>query len=340
MDLKCSGVSPRSALHRSKKRGATAAALKIAVLCGLTLSVASGCGDDFTGAEVVCHKGDTRECLGPGACKGAQECTATGSGFQPCQCSDGATQGGNGGQGSEPAHGIAGASLGGNPAIASGGETADGGTTAITVAGASGNVGDAGAGGTREPVSDCSPIGNVGCSASQNCSLDDGKPRCVSAGTKAELATCSQTKECGPGLFCQFGNCIRACSETADCSASGAAHQCGPGKSYPALPAPLVGSCARTCDPLAQDCPSGLACYLGSCLRPVAARAQGAQCDWSTQCGEGLDCLLDLDLDGHPDCNKYCSTTAPSPCGQGFVCYPVQESFPSVPASWGTCYPQ
>ena len=34
----------------------------------------------------VCIPGATQECLGPGACRGAQACSADGQGYEPCDC--------------------------------------------------------------------------------------------------------------------------------------------------------------------------------------------------------------------------------------------------------------
>lgn len=325
--------------HQSEKSGSLAArtrvfrvTMKLALLGGVALSVAGGCGDDFSGAEVVCHKGDTRECLGPGACKGAQECTATGSGFQPCQCGDGAAHGGDGGQGSSP-EATSGASTGGN-STTPGGAPGAGGTGESATGGTMSEGGAGGAGGSA-PQYECSPFDNEGCTASQNCSLDTGEAACVSAGTKTQLAACTTTSECAPGLLCQFRNCVKVCSTTEDCTVASASLKCGLGRGYPEFA--LVGSCVKACDVLTQDCPAGQGCYLGSCLTAVSAGAQGGYCDWGTECAKGLDCLGDSDGDSVPNCNKYCSTTAQNPCGQGFVCYPLAEAFPGVPAAWGIC---
>lgn len=44
----------------------------------------------------VCQTGDTRTCLGPGACVGAQSCLSDGSGYGDCDCGS-AGAGGSGG---------------------------------------------------------------------------------------------------------------------------------------------------------------------------------------------------------------------------------------------------
>lgn len=39
----------------------------------------------------LCVPGATQECLGPGACRGAQACLADGDGYGPCDCGNGST---------------------------------------------------------------------------------------------------------------------------------------------------------------------------------------------------------------------------------------------------------
>jgi hypothetical protein len=41
-------------------------------------------------AAAVCVPGATQECLGPGACKGAQACRDNGAGYMPCDCGNAA----------------------------------------------------------------------------------------------------------------------------------------------------------------------------------------------------------------------------------------------------------
>jgi hypothetical protein len=42
--------------------------------------------------ERLCVPGATQECLGPGACRGAQACSADGNGYGPCDCGPAAPQ--------------------------------------------------------------------------------------------------------------------------------------------------------------------------------------------------------------------------------------------------------
>lgn len=99
----------------------------------------------------VCVAGDTQECVGPGACAGAQECLADRSGWSECDCGAGVGNAGNGGTN------VGGTSAGGtsNGGNAQGG-TANGGaggnlSAGGTAQGGSGGVPNtAGAGGSGE----------------------------------------------------------------------------------------------------------------------------------------------------------------------------------------------
>jgi hypothetical protein len=305
----------------------------VALFLGGALSVAGGCGDDAE-SSAACGVGDTRECLGPGACKGAQECKPDGSGFEPCACGTGGTSD-KGGEGNDPSPGIAGSAtvamggtagteMGGAPGTAGSGEEPLGGTAS-----------EGGAGGS--PVEyECHPIGNVGCDASHNCSIDGGvDPQCVTAGTKDVLEACTNTGECAPGLSCHLNNCLKVCAETDDCESADATIKCGLG--FENEQVGLIGSCVKNCDVLTQNCPEGQACYLGSCLTPTLAHTQAGDCGFATDCAEGLDCLANIDDDNDTDCTKYCSTAVQNPCGQGFMCYALNEVFATVPATWGVC---
>lgn len=303
---------------------------RLALLLGLALGVAGGCGEDAASTnDPVCRVGDTRECLGPGACKGAQECREDGSGFQPCEC--GGTQN-QGGEGPDPTP----------PSEAGSGGKATGGAPGTGASGAPGTDGvggapEGGAGGGSAVEYECHPVGNVGCDATQNCSVDAGEPACVNAGAKAQLEACTQTSECGPGLICHFNNCLKACAQTADCGAADASIRCAWTLDRAELELGPVGGCVRGCNPITQDCPNGQACYLGACMTPTLARAQGDTCRLPTDCDEGLECLTDLDGDAQNDCSEYCSTAAQDPCGEGRACFAINQAFPNAPADWGLC---
>lgn len=118
--------------------------------------IASACGSDEGGdTDAKCAQGDTRACLGPGQCNGAQSCTADGT-WSACDCGGSGGAGGTGGTGGSSTGGSGGAGTGG----AAGGDGS---------AGTGGSAGDAsadGAGGgtqwkddpcpTKKPIIDCS----------------------------------------------------------------------------------------------------------------------------------------------------------------------------------------
>jgi hypothetical protein len=76
----------------------------------------------------ACGLGETRACLGPGACSGAQECRGDRSGFGPCDCGSGSGGAGSGGT-SSGGIGSGGAPLAGGGQAGTGGESGSGGTS-------------------------------------------------------------------------------------------------------------------------------------------------------------------------------------------------------------------
>ncbi len=133
---------------------------------GGSMDGAAGATAGNGGAAGVCIPGDTKTCVGPGACQGGQVCEKSGLGFGPCDC------GSNGGSGSgNGASGASGSSASGGTAGTSGGS---GGGVPKTCAETSGNVGCCGPndvvyfcndGGTVEAVQ-CTP-GSCGWLASK-----------------------------------------------------------------------------------------------------------------------------------------------------------------------------
>jgi hypothetical protein len=47
-------------------------------------------------SDRLCVPGETQECLGPGACRGAQSCLPDGNGYGPCDCGNALTHGPSG----------------------------------------------------------------------------------------------------------------------------------------------------------------------------------------------------------------------------------------------------
>ncbi len=302
------------------------------LLVGSVLAVAAGCDDTpYTDAS-NCHQGDTRECVGPGACKGAQECLPTGLGFASCECAnEGTPDGGGSGEAGATSQGAMGGDAVGGMETNPGGAPGSGGAGEPMVDGGAGGGG--GAGGAPIEYA-CDPIGNVGCTASQNCSLDGPERACVPAGAKTLLAKCDLTSECAPGLLCHLRNCVKPCTKVAQCTATDPSTTCTMGLPHTEHGIEFVGACLKSCDVTTQNCPAGQACYLGSCMTPALAQTEGSACEYPTECAKGLGCL------GHGDvvtCLKYCSTSAQDPCAVGSSCVSLVDAFPNLPADWGVC---
>ena len=98
----------------------------LALLTPLWL-IASACGSDSGGddASGKCQQGDTRACLGPGQCNGAQSCNADGS-WGACDCGGSGGAGGSGGGGAGGSGGVAGADGSAGTGGSSGDASADG----------------------------------------------------------------------------------------------------------------------------------------------------------------------------------------------------------------------
>jgi len=80
-------------------------------------SVAAGAGNaphdevretaaDLPPPDRLCIPGVTQECLGPGACRGAQACLADGNGYGPCDCGNASTHAQSGSPLSTPDGGV------------------------------------------------------------------------------------------------------------------------------------------------------------------------------------------------------------------------------------------
>ena len=124
---------------------------------GTSLTLAGGCGGDSegggnagssTGGAGMCTAGDTRACVGPGACQGGQLCGPDGS-WGSCDCGAGGTGGAGGGTG-----GSGGASGAGGGTGGSGGASgAGGGSGGASDAGDGAAGADAGCTPTKTEVS-------------------------------------------------------------------------------------------------------------------------------------------------------------------------------------------
>lgn len=162
---------------------------------------ATGCGVDTgtdaaggNGGTPACAPGESKACVGPGACQGGQQCLANGSGFAACDCGSdaggaaGAGQGGSGGTGG---------------AAATGGTSNTGGTGGTNTGGAAGSGGlvDGGLDAAADPCAGISPLGTctatntvkycfvptgqgeaqivaLSCSAFESCTVESGVAAC------------------------------------------------------------------------------------------------------------------------------------------------------------------
>ena len=157
-------------------------------------------------------------------------------------------------------------------------------------------------------------------------------PYCAKSGTLMPGAPClgNQQAECAPGSVCVENYNARdafACADYCNASDTNAADFCGkacPG-SYIFLEdqqsgAVVGGFCepgtGDSCDPLAQACPDGQACYSWQPSRCLAAGelAQGAVCQFANDCAPGLACIGST---AQHYCSPYCDvapTTGESAC--------------------------
>jgi hypothetical protein len=117
----------------------------------------SGTGASSGNPDPECVAGDTRECSGPGACQGAQECNEDRTGWTTCDCGSAtggtAGDGGSGGDGATTGSGGDGATTGNGGA--SGGRGATGGNGGSGATGGSitlPGTGSTSTGGNGEPV--------------------------------------------------------------------------------------------------------------------------------------------------------------------------------------------
>lgn len=71
------------------------ATLRLLLACGLL----AACGTSKADDGAACEAGATRECVGPGACKGGQQCLEDGSAWGACSCGDPPGSAGSNGMG-------------------------------------------------------------------------------------------------------------------------------------------------------------------------------------------------------------------------------------------------
>ncbi|MCC6214092.1 MAG: hypothetical protein IT376_04445 [Polyangiaceae bacterium] len=187
------------------------------------------------GGTQTCVPGDSKGCVGPGACTGYQVCAQDGSRYEPCNCGTGGSGGGAGAGGSAGSAGAAGTA---------------GAAGAAGAAGSAGAGGAAGAAGAGAEVS-CGEATPTDCSAGDVCCVVQGSPdtctasgscTCSGFGCTFLEVTCDGPEDCpgsqvccgtfvqgpGPGgsrytsvvcaATCDGGNERRLCHSDNDCS--------------------------------------------------------------------------------------------------------------------------
>lgn len=144
-----------------------------AISIGFVVAFAfAACGSETSSSEDGCEPQSTRECVGPGACKGGQSCDADRK-WSACNCGTGGTGGtsgasgsGGSGGGGAPGGGGTGGTAGGTGGISGGTGGVSGGTGGMSGAGGTpsggGTAGDASTGGASADASDATVDTGVG----------------------------------------------------------------------------------------------------------------------------------------------------------------------------------
>lgn len=149
----------------------------------------------------------------------------------------------------------------------------------------------------------CDPFASRPCPSGQACIPDRTEgTRCttLSFSPDAEGAVCALDNDCAMGLACMGGpgglRCRRLCraGSTTDCTAGTVC-----GAIYDASD-PCLRYCMQSCDPYAQDCPTGQACVrfapatgearIDACLDEGAV-AIGGSCVYADDCVRGGACI-------------------------------------------------
>jgi hypothetical protein len=183
----------------------------------------------------------------------------------------------------------------------------------------------------------CVPYGSTGGNWDANkCVpiLGDGQPAeaCTYDGTAEATDTCGASSLCWDVLEIDgeaVGTCAPFCKGTPDDPI------CAEGTSCLIANMGSITLCIATCDPIAQDCPEGQACFWANngfnCIFTQDSLL-GVPCDMIADCGQGLVCL---DAEVLPECaasaccGQWCSLSDPDPdpvCDwEGTECAPFWE---------------
>lgn len=138
------------------------------------------------------------------------------------------------------------------------------------------------------------------------------------------------TDSCGAGLHCWDvmdvdGQPQGVC--TAFCSGSADNPTCNPGTSCLIANDGSINLCIVTCDPLQQDCGSGLACFWANndfnCIFTTQDIPLGDPCGFINDCVAGTGCLaaeVMPNCNGSACCGAFCDLSDPTCMQQGTEC--------------------
>lgn len=188
----------------------------------------------------------------------------------------------------------------------------------------------------------CMPYANDGGGAfnATHCTPIDDDPRAPGEPCTVVGSPVSGIDDCERGAMCwnldpetNTGECVAMCQGTE------LSPTCANPCEFCTISAEgTLNLCVRACDPVAQDCGPGEACYpVGDtfdCVADVSgdAGAIGEPCEFINVCDAGLFCAMDGSVpgcEGTGCCAPFCDAAGPDPCAAllpGTVCTPWFEA--------------
>jgi hypothetical protein len=186
----------------------------------------------------------------------------------------------------------------------------------------------------------CEPAPQGGCADGKKCTDFQGNSRCAPDGNVAEGGACTTeggVDDCAAGSFCQAGVCTRLCGiSRSECNCQRVAGLFADNEDIG-----LCSSAAPSCDPIAQDCPMGEACYytgepLTGCA-PAGTVAVGGTCQFANSCVPGASCAVQYQDRMQPECVAHCIPGGSAPgCGPNAACIQINDPSTSQP-TFGVC---
>jgi hypothetical protein len=158
------------------------------------------------------------------------------------------------------------------------------------------------------------------------------------------------TDNCDATTFCWYvtevdGELVGTCATL--CAGSPDEPECPPGSSCPIGSNSSLALCIEACDPLAQDCNPGLACYWAyadfNCMFTTQDLPVGEPCGFTNACAGGSACIdanLLPDCAGSACCSPFCSLGGGDTQCEGLPgtsCLPFFEEAPPGYEQIGIC---